>query len=215
MATTPISFAAQSPCSGLRRRADDAHAAVGQRVADRPRRSGRSAIAHGMNARGLGHAVDLQHRHDGAGRRSLADRHRDGGAAARDDLDAGNVGLGDRHVQRGGYHRRHAAEELGLVALTRRHTLRTACGSRQPAADTTTSVPPVDSGARPCVSAPPTWNSGRPKSRFGRRPSAAGSSAPRPGRPGCRGCAARAWACRSCRRCESSRRCRWRRCAGH
>ena len=52
----------------------------------------------------------------------------------------------------------------GRKRSTRRQTLRTEFGLRQPDGVSTTSVPPAASGARPWVSAPPTWNSGRPNS---------------------------------------------------
>ena len=74
-------------------------------------------VAHGEHARGLGHAVDLEHRHVELLRVRPAHGYRDRRAAAGGEANAGDVRAGDRYAQRGRQHRGHAAEHARLVAL--------------------------------------------------------------------------------------------------
>ena len=183
-------------------------------MADRAQAHRPVGIAHRVHAGGLGHAVDLEHRHLNCSHVLVGHRHRNGRAAARAPADAGDIGVAARHVERRGQHRRHAAEQLRPVALhqlphiahrvriapagRRQHDHGRAGGEagqalRQRAADVEQRQAEQDAICRA---------------------RAASGRSPRPGRPGCHACGAPAWACRWCRRCGSSRRCRRPRCAG-
>src|ERR1700722_14178987 len=54
----------------------------------------------------------------------------------------------------------------GLKRSTRPQIFRTAAGLRQPEGDRTTRQLPADKLLKACVSEPPTWKSGMPKSRL-------------------------------------------------
>ena len=69
-----------------------------------------------MHARGLGHAVDLDHRQLELVHDRLPDRDRNGRAAARGIAQAGDVGCAWRHGERCRQHRRHARQRLRPVA---------------------------------------------------------------------------------------------------
>ena len=95
----------------------DARARIRQRPPHRTGLVRDFGVAHGVHARGLGHAVHLEHRQLHALFVSLDHCHRNRRAAARHALQAAHVGAVQRHLQRSGEHGGHAAEQLRPIAL--------------------------------------------------------------------------------------------------
>ena len=96
---------------------DDAHAAVGHRQAGRAETDRPFRIGDGVDARGLGHAVDFEHRQLELVLDRLADRDRNRRSAGGGKLQARNIGVAGRNAERGRQHRRHAGKRLAFVAI--------------------------------------------------------------------------------------------------
>ena len=96
---------------------DDADAAVGQGRPTEPSRIGRSGISNGVDARGLGHAVDFDNRELELVLDRVADRNRNGRSAAGRISQAGDVSIAWRDRERCGQNRRHARQRFGLEAF--------------------------------------------------------------------------------------------------